>query len=61
MKYEDWIRYEQQRERQPEIFAWVRLPEQPPEPEIKISRTISTQGRQKNDSRFAQILRSLHL
>ena len=61
MKYEDWIRYEQQREKQAEVFAWVSLPERPPQPGFEINHSLSTQERQKNDSRFAQMLRALHL
>ncbi|MEN8240922.1 MAG: hypothetical protein ABFS17_03285 [Chloroflexota bacterium] len=47
MKYEDWIRYEQQREKQPEVFAWVSLPLRPPRPRFSINNSIKTQERGK--------------
>ena len=28
MKYEEWIRYELQRQEQKDVFAWVSIPEQ---------------------------------
>ena len=50
MKYEEWIRYEQQREAQNEIFAWVSIPEIPlePNPDSPLASKRKTAVKQKD-------------
>ena len=62
MKYEDWIKYENERLNQLDVFAWVSIPERPQE-EITRSAPVSEPdliSKQKEIPRFSNIHLCIH-